>query len=412
VSWYEAAAYTAFVGKSLPTAYHWYQAAQVGGFSEIIGLSNFSGQGPAPVGAYRGLGRFGTYDMAGNVKEWSSSPAGDRFYILGGSWNEQGYLFGLPDARYPFDRSANFGFRSAKYISPLPEALTGPVPFVSRDRRSEKPAAERAFQIYRSLHSYDKTDLKPIEEPVDQSSQYWNTQKVTFQAAYGNERVVAYLYQPKNAVAPFQVVMCFPGANALAVKNLRDLGTGWFEFIVRSGRALVLPAYKGMLERGPGEYYHQLGQPNQWREMNLQWSKDLGRSIDYLETRSDMNVSKLAYYGLSLGAAMAPRLVAMESRFKVAILVVGGSFEKVMPEVDSWNFAPHVKIPVLMLNGRDDFRFPLETSQLPLFRLFGTAEKDKRLMLYDGGHDIVTRPAVIKEALDWLDRYLGPVRTR
>ena len=41
--------------------------------------------------------------------------------------------------------------------------------------------------------------------------------------------------------------------------------------------------------------------------MNLQWSKDLGRSIDYLETRSDIDVHKLAYYGVSLGAAMGVR---------------------------------------------------------------------------------------------------------
>jgi dipeptidyl aminopeptidase/acylaminoacyl peptidase len=68
-----------------------------------------------------------------------------------------------------------------------------------------------------------------------------------------------------------------------------------------------------------------------------------------------------------------------------------------------------VKIPTIVLNGRDDFLFPLETSQRPFFRLLGTLEKDKRMVLYDGGHNVVTRLDVIKEALDWLDRYLGPV---
>jgi len=64
-----------------------------------------------------------------------------------------------------------------------------------------------------------------------------------------------------------------------------------------------------------------------------------------------------------------------------------------------------------MLNGRDDYVFPLETSQLPLFRLLGAPEKDKRHVVLDGGH-CPPRLPLIKEMLDWLDRYLGPVKTK
>ena len=74
-----------------------------------------------------------------------------------------------------------------------------------------------------------------------------------------------------------------------------------------------------------------MGEPNRWSEMNLQWSKDLGRSIDYLETRPDIDTGKLAFYGTSLGAAMAPRLIAVERRFKAGVMLMGGSFEKVPP---------------------------------------------------------------------------------
>ena len=413
VSWYEATAYAEFVGKTLPTAYHWYRAAGVGGFSEIMSVSNFGGKSPLPAGKYRGLGPFGTYDMAGNVKEWSSSPATDRYYILGGAWNEQSYFFSLPDARKPFDRASNFGFRCAKYLSPLSAELTGQVPFVLRDRRAEKPVDDAVYQIYNRMHAYDKTDLKAQVESTDDTSPYWRREKISFQAAYGNERVIAHLYLPKNATPPYQVLTYFPGANSLVFRNVEQLGQGsGIEFIMRSGRALVLPAYKGTLERGPSEYFHQLGQPARWVEMNLQWSKDLGRTIDYLETRNDIDVSKLAYLGVSLGAAMSPRLIAVEPRFKAALLFSVGTFEKVPPEVDAWNFAPRVKIPVLMLNGKDDFRFPLEASQQPLFLALGTPVKDKRLVKYDGGHDTVTRVDAVKEALDFLDRYLAPVKAQ
>jgi hypothetical protein len=37
----------------------------------------------------------------------------------------------------------------------------------------------------------------------------------------------------------------------------------------------------------------------------------------------------------------------------------------------------------------------------------------KRHVLYDGGHrNLVTRPDLIGEILDWLDRYLGPAQPK
>jgi len=96
----------------------------------------------------------------------------------------------------------------------------------------------------------------------------------------------------------------------------------------------------------------------------------------------------------------------------VSILLSGGlDGIRRMPEIDPVNFAPRARMPVLMLNGRDDYVFPLETAQLPLFRLLGAPEKDKRHVVLDGGH-FPPRQPVVKEILDWLDKYLGPVQTR
>jgi pimeloyl-ACP methyl ester carboxylesterase len=86
----------------------------------------------------------------------------------------------------------------------------------------------------------------------------------------------------------------------------------------------------------------------------------------------------------------------------------GLEYQPTLPEVDPFNFAPHVKMPVLMVNGRYDFFFPKETTQDPLFHLLGTPEKDKRHVVFDSGH-VPPPDLLIKEVLDWLDRYLGPV---
>lgn len=44
-----------------------------------------------------------------------------------------------------------------------------------------------------------------------------------------------------------------------------------------------------------------------------------------------------------------------------------------------------------------------------MFRWLGTRSADKRQVIYDGGH-FVPRAQLIKETLDWLDRYLGPLQ--
>lgn len=415
VSWYEALAYAEYAGKSLPTVYHWFRAAGLGlgAFFPVLEFSNFSGKGTASVGAYRGLGPFGTFDMAGNVKEWCWNQAGQLRYALGGSWTDPDYQLSFPDARMPFSRDRNMGFRCAKFVSSWSQALAEPVAFVVRDRRSDKPADDAAYAIYREERSYDKVELDAAVESSDGSPPYWRREDASFRAAYGKERVVAHLFLPKNVRPPYQVVVYMPGSTALVAPTIEAFGMGLVpgDRVVRSGRALLLPAYKGTLERGPGAYYHWLGQPNRWKEMNIQWSKDLGRSLDYLETRNDIDLGRIAYLGRSMGASVAAYLLALEPRIKAAVLLSGGSFEKVSPEVDPWNFAPRVKIPVLMLNGRDDYLFPVESSQKPLFRLLGTPENHKRHVLYEGAHGIYSELIVVKDMLDWLDRYLGPVAT-
>jgi eukaryotic-like serine/threonine-protein kinase len=143
-----------------------------------------------------------------------------------------------------------------------------------------------------------------------------------------------------------------------------------------------------------------------------QWSKDLGRTIDYLETRSDIDASKVGYYSLSMGANGALPIVAMEPRVKAAVLVSGGlPAIRRPPEADPINFAGHITVPTLMVSGRNDFIFPLESTAKPLFALLGTPPDRKRLVIHDGGH-VPPLNDLIRDVLGWFDQYLGPVATK
>jgi len=412
VSWFEADAYATFKGKSLPTVYHWRKAADVGLFSDIYRLSNF-GTGPAPVGSHRGLSPWGAYDMAGNVKEWCWNQADDRRYILGGAWGEPSYMFAGPDAQAPFRRLATYGFRCAKYPRPLSDPLTAAVEALSRDYSREKPASDETFRLYQNLYSYDHTPLNAVIESVDNSPEHWRTEKLSFEAAYGNERVTAYLFLPRNAVPPYQTVVHYPGGYAFRSGSSENLSTQFLDFILRSGHAVLYPIYKGSYERGGGL---PLAGPSARRDRWIQQSRDLRRGIDYLETRQDIDRERLAFYGLSAGATLGPILTALEPRLKASILVSGGfPWLSLPPEADPIHFAPRAKVPVLMLNGRHDFASPLEAAQKPMFRLLGAPQKDKRHVVFkESGHfpNPNEMPELIKEGLNWLDRYLGPVQTK
>jgi dienelactone hydrolase len=151
---------------------------------------------------------------------------------------------------------------------------------------------------------------------------------------------------------------------------------------------------------------------NAYREMVIQWSKDLGRTIDYLETRPDIDAGKVGYYGISAGAHVALPIIAVEPRLKAVVLLSGGlPAGRRPPEVDPMNFAPHITAPTLMVNGRDDFIFPLETEARPLFNLIGAPADRKHLAIHDGGH-VPPLNELIRDVLGWFDQYLGPVATR
>jgi eukaryotic-like serine/threonine-protein kinase len=106
VSWFEASAYAAFSGKSLPMLAQWLHADPPALAPTAVQASNITSNALAPVGKYQGLGPYGTYDMTGNVREWVTNAAGaDLRFILGGSWKSQSYLSTTPEALSPFDRS-------------------------------------------------------------------------------------------------------------------------------------------------------------------------------------------------------------------------------------------------------------------------------------------------------------------
>ena len=404
VSWFEAAAYCESVGKALPTVPHWRRAAGFGLNTTILLHSNFAGAGPAPVGLNAGISPFGAYDMAGNVKEWVWNEAGERRYVLGGSWNEPSYMFHDPDAQNPFVRDSHIGFRCAQYDQPPPARTLAPIPRSEPYHVGRSPVDDKTFEIYRRMYAYDKTPLEAKTEYRDDKYEHWIKEKVTYRTVYG-ERMAAYLYLPKHANPPFQAVMWAPGGYASFLPSSEGaLPREEFAYLIRTGRAVLYPVYKGTYERRPAEHG-----PNVARETNVEFVKDIFQSLTFLESRDEIDKRRVAYKGYSLGAWIGVMALALEPRFRTGVLICGGLLSEPWDgELEQLNFAPRVHMPILMVGGRDDFMRPPEVSQRPLFELLGTPASDKRLALFEGGH-IPPMQGMIRETLQWLDKYLGPV---
>ncbi len=418
ICWFEAAAYAEYAGKSLPTIYHWNQARGITSLVMnsylIISMSNFGNEEPVSVGTYQGITASGAYDMAGNVREWCWNETRMGRCIRGGAWNDNDYMFGNISQISPFDRSAKNGFRCVRYLQTdkISDAVFGIYEIKYRDYSLEKPVPDDIFQVYKTLFAYDPMELDPKVELRDESSADWIKEKVSFTAAYGGERMCALIFIPKNTSPPYQAVIYFPGSSARDVRTSDNIEINpsyqyYLLHIVKNHRAVVYPIYKGTFERDVdlskmGE--HQL---TEWR---IQHVKDFSRTIDYLETRPDIASDKLAFYGMSWGGNMGFLIPAIEKRLRANILIVGGlSTVKYRPEVDVFNFVTRIKIPTLMLNGRFDMVFPHKTHVKPAYDLLGTPEEDKKLILYDTDH-FIPKNELIKETLNWLDKYLGPVQ--
>jgi formylglycine-generating enzyme required for sulfatase activity/dienelactone hydrolase len=418
ISWYEAAAYAEFTGKRLPSAYHWNLAAGLmREMDYVVPSSNLGGQALAPTGAFRGLGCHGTYDMAGNAKEWCSNEAGGDRVNLGGAWNEAQYWFFLFDHYPPFMRADNFGFRCMKDVGAGETVERAHARLAIRpepDYAAMTPCPDAVFEAYRSLYGYTRTDLAARVDSRRDWSPDTILEKVSFLDAGGGARIVAYLFLPRKARPPYQSVVYVPGSSAFSLDSIFDYSVvrnREAELFTRGGRAFVFPVLWNTFER------RERSLPPRSREFlrdrMIRHHRELARTLDYLETRPDFDTEKIAYQGLSWGAYAGPVHLALEKRFKAAIFVGGGFYwemhdpDRGSPEWDTINFAPRVDAPVLMQQGRYDAFYPLDTNARLFFQLLGTPEADKYLIVYPTGHSVWLLNESRRDMFGFLDKYLG-----
>jgi dienelactone hydrolase len=406
ISWYEAAAYAKYSGKQLPTLYHFLRV-KLRGSAEIAKMSNLS-QKSMQVGANHGVQKFGIYDLGGNAREWiyNGVTNSNRKLIFGGGYDDYPYMLNNSDfTQNPMDRYQTNGFRCIKILekTELDQIFVQKINQIDLNSiKIRNPVSDEGFKSILAQFEYDQTPFNEEIVYVKEGAGGTKT-KYLFDAPYFGDRMILYLYTPLNANPPFQTIVYWPGGNAKIESSSEEFAQeNQIEYLVKTGRAVASPVYKGSYERGTGEW---IKEPILAQEEMVQRFKDLKRSIDFLSTLKEVDTLRFGYYGISWGAGSGSIVLAIENRIKVGVFQVGGINLNHQFVVD---YLPRVTQPVLMLNGELDQIFPYKTSQIPFFELLGTPDEHKDMKVYPNGH-IIPKKDVIRESLFWFDKYLGPV---
>ncbi|HKR64225.1 MAG TPA: protein kinase [Thermoanaerobaculia bacterium] len=425
ITWYEAAAYAEWAGKKLPTVYQWDKAARDGGASwagmmmpwgtaavntDLTLRANLAGNAPVAVDARPfGISPYGAHQMAGNVAEWIRNQAEDGFGAAGGGFDDAFYAFGQVGAYPPMHSTPKLGFRCVKE-SPDAQGDQGGFAMHLRGKPPVlAPVNDAAFAKILARYAYAKTPLQArvIER---KKSDDWTRETIEFIGANG-KKALALLYLPLNARPPYQVIHFVPPADVpLGVRRLDQSLEGMLAPQIRAGRAGFAVFLEGYIGRPnpPGAEAHPR-ESTEYADDMIANVTDLRRGLDYLATRKDIDMTKLAFFGQSAGSSIGLVLAAVEHRYRsvfMASMGVDSSDLRSHPAASRVNFVPHMTARKMVLQGRYDEAHPLLTDVLPFFRLF---PEPKKLVLYDGGH--VAPKKIANPAMkQWFDETMGPVQ--
>ena len=424
ISWYEAVAYARYRKQMLPTIHHWVRAAftpydpMFPTSAAIASQSRFLADAPVSALTEQGPGPWGTYHMAGNVREWVWNFAGNEAVALGSGWPEYASNSARVYTADPMSRLPDHGMRLMRMLgeSQVDPALLEPIPLV-RDTAfaNRAPVSDEAFEAMR--FQFTTPHAAPTQVTVNkvEESALWVAEEVVLTFA-SQDTTTIYIVRPKAHDKPLQPIVysgvgdcCFMRRpNRDALEQLQIVG-----FVVNSGRALVMPIWAGGYERYMPMPTDAATAADVERARPLLWEHDLSATIDYLETRQDVDARRIGYLGISRGASFAGAInLAIEKRIVTAVLASGGIWlnDPVHPMMDLVNYAPRITIPVLMLSGRYDHIYPYEQSQKRTFNLLGTPADQKTQITYDTGHFTMPPNMVAADVTDWFDRHLGRVQ--
>ena len=399
ISWYEASAYAKFRNMSLPSVAEWFYAFDRNRPERALKNANINSYNYTKSRIESDSeNNNGIFDMAGNVREWVNNNIKDKQSrgILGGSFADDTYVPFDFYSQNAWNRSSYNGIRLVKKI----ESDNSGEIFYKREKLrnfyENYRTTDKEWDLIESLFMYDKNNI---------NFEQLNTSKVTGQEFYctssniitSNMTMPIHHLRADPKMKSKKALIYFPGSNAL----YRDKITypTWITDMVNSGVDVIFPEYLSTYSRQDGMKTDIGNTSMNYRDHLITWVKEVRYAVDY----AIQNGYEPHYFGVSWGGQVGVNILAIEDRFKTGILYVGGiSLDDVREEIQPEKYAARIKIPTLLLNGRYDFYFPYQSSQLPLYNLMNLDNNKKRHVVVDYAH-YVPMHIVREETLKWIN---------
>ena len=231
---------------------------------------------------------------------------------------------------------------------------------------------------------------------------------------YDGIEMPALLRRPAGVTRPPVVVMS-PGLDSVK----EELQTTADYFLRRGMATLAID--------GPGQ-----GETEFKRDIEPAYEKPAGAAIDWLESREDVDASRLGFYGVSLGGYYAVRVAAHEPRVKATIELAGtysladnwenrsslsrAAFQKRSGArddaeakergraIDMSGLGPRIKAPILIMHGKRDPIAPFAGAE----KLAAETPAGEFAVFEDGNHGMTNRPFESRTMMsDWMAARLG-----
>jgi uncharacterized protein len=299
---------------------------------------------------------------------------------------------------------------STESITPPPSSLDDSCAVARPDFGGAATAADR------DLFAYDVNAPLNLQKIVESTNNGVEVSGITFSSPAGGS-ATGLLFDPvtRSSLRPGIVLMHgLPGT----ARNMAGLG----QQLAQAGAVVI--AIDAPFARRSGS---PVRFTNQDRAEQIQLIKDLQRAVDVLRAQVNVDDERIAYLGISYGAAMGSLFVGIERRLKAAVLVVGDgglvshftgpedsnfmgslscatrvSWFRDMAPIEPIRFIAHASpTPLLLQNGWSDNLVPVADAEV----LHAAAPQPRTIHWYEAGHGL-NQPAVF-DRLDWLHEEIG-----
>ena len=182
---------------------------------------------------------------------------------------------------------------------------------------SRQPVGDDIFAVYRGSTPTTARPLNAVVEATEETEP-WVKHTVAFDAAYGGERMRAYLFLPKSGSAAVPDGHLLSGRETpFVLRSSRDMSLRRGEFIIRQRTGVPLP--------GVQRHVRAVGAATRSDRTQNASSALRGREISdapsTISRRDRTSIgTRLAFYGVSAGADAGVILTALEPRLKTSVL--------------------------------------------------------------------------------------------